>query len=74
VPFKNKEEYNHYMKKYRLKSKIKTNPDLQSFLHSIEDCASCKASPVVFITSEKIPLCEEHWSILAESDIEFGDE
>jgi len=71
VPFKSKEEYNRYMKKYRLKSKVKTNPNLQSFLRSIENCASCKASPVVFITEENIPLCDIHWSILAESDIEW---
>ena len=45
---------------------------LQSFLNAIRGCSKCKSvPPCVYITSEKIPLCEEDWSILAESDIEW---
>ena len=74
MPFKEGNQRSAYMRRYRKRNKLLNIPDLQPFLNAIQGCATCKASPVVFLTEEEIPLCEEHWSILAESGICFGEE
>jgi len=70
LPFKSKEQRKLYMRQYRAKRKAYT--DLQSFLNSISGCSKCQNIPSVFATEEKIPLCQEHWHSLADSDIEWN--
>ena len=68
MPFKSKSQRKLYMRQYRAKQRLS---DLQSFLKSISSCSECQSNPFVFITSEEITLCREHWYALADSDIEF---
>jgi len=74
LPFKDENQRLAYMRQYRKRNKLLNSPDLQSFLNAIQDCSKCKSvPPCVFVTSEKIPLCEEHWSLLADSNVCFGE-
>lgn len=71
MPYKSKVERKLYMKEYRARKKLQGNSDLQSFLDSISGCPNCLNIPSVFVTSEKIPLCQEHANALADTDIEW---
>jgi len=35
------------------------------------DCPNCKNNPIVYITNERIGVCEKHWGLLANSNIEW---
>jgi len=74
MPFKFKVQRKLYMQKYRAKKKLQHNCDLESFLKAIDGCSECQSNPLVFITSEQIPLCRKHWYSLADSDIEWGND
>jgi len=43
------------------------NDEFRSILHKIQRCKTCKSSPVVYVTSEKIPVCWEHWCSISRS-------
>jgi len=37
------------------------------------NCEDCKKNPALYITSERIGLCQKHWNLLASSDVEWGN-
>jgi hypothetical protein len=47
--------------------KKKVTLDLSKF----RNCEACRRTPEVFVTDEKVGVCRKHWSLLAESDVEW---
>ena len=82
MPFKNpvqrklyaREYYREYMRKRRAETRSTDVFDLEQFLNDISHCPECKAHPAVFLTSGKIPVCKEHWNILADELVEWTEE
>lgn len=72
MPFATKEQRKLYQRAYRQQQRL-GNPDtLEGFLKAKGNCEECNRNPSVFITPENIPLCALHWSLLADSSIEWS--
>jgi len=87
MPYKDRatrnEYFRGYMKERRREKKsppslppVKQLTDLPKFLKEVSFCKDCEKNPsvFVFINEEKRGLCLTHWCILADSDVELGDE
>jgi len=43
----------------------------EAWLRKYKKCQDCIHVPIVFLTSEKIPVCGRHWNKLSESVVEW---
>ena len=78
MPFKSEVERKLYAREYyrdhMRKRRAKKLFDLEQFLNDISHCEVCKTVPAVYLTSKEIPVCKEHWSILADAPVEWTEE
>jgi hypothetical protein len=72
MPYKSKEQQRLYFANRRREAKLSKARTLEEYLALIEGCSVCKSNPAVLLTEESIPICREHWEMLADSEIEFG--
>jgi hypothetical protein len=42
------------------------------FRKVISECTTCHNIPSLFITSQQLPVCELHWLVMVEMDIEWS--
>jgi hypothetical protein len=71
MPFKTLAQRRAWQRNRSLTVRVSEASTLEAFLEAKGNCEECNRNPVVFITSENIPLCAAHWSLLANSEIEW---
>ena len=47
---------------------------LKKFVNDINHCPDCRNNPAYFLSSKMIPVCMEHWNLIADAPIVWTEE